>query len=80
MVCDSECLQWKSSGICSHTLATAESVGDLEQFLQWFISSCQAPNITTVTMEGLSSGRGRKGGRPKHQKGKKAYCGSNNCS
>ena len=70
-VCDSNCLQWKSSFICSHTLACAQKVGDLQEFLSWFISSRSVPNITTVAMDGLSSGRGKKGGRPKRQRGKK---------
>ena len=64
-VCDSSCLHWKSSGICSHSIAVAETVGGLSEFLKWFVSSTQAPNITAVSMDGLSSGRGRKGGRPK---------------
>ena len=69
--CDSSCLHWKSSGICSHSIAAAETVGDLSEFLKWFVSSTQAPNITAISMDGLSSGRGRKGRRPKRQKGKR---------
>ena len=65
--CDSSCLHWKSSGICSHSIAAAETVGDLSEFLKWFVSSTQA----AISMDGLSSGRGRKGRRPKRQKGKK---------
>ena len=33
-VCDSACIQWNSAKICSHTLAVAETNGELRQFLQ----------------------------------------------
>lgn len=69
-VCDSACLQWKSSAICSHTLACAEAVGNLSEFLIWFNASSSAPNITSVAMDGLSSGRGKKKGQQKRKRGK----------
>ncbi len=60
--CDTNCLQWKSSHICAHTVAVAEKNCELAQFLQWYVCS----NITTIGMSsGLPSGRGRKGGVPK---------------
>ena len=66
--CDNGCLQWKSSKICSHTVAVAEKNGDLHAFLQWYICTNQEPNITSVAMSGLPSGRGRKGGVPKRKR------------
>ncbi len=63
--CDSNCLNWVSSGLCSHSLAVAEMNGDVVTFLNWYKSSTEQPNITSVAMTGLPSGRGRKGGNPK---------------
>ena len=57
--CDSNCLNWTSSAICSHTLAVAQLNNDL---MQWYNSSTTLPNITCLAMSGLPSGRGRKGG------------------
>ena len=67
-VCDKQCLQWSSSGICSHTLVAAEVNGELKLFLQWYNSSGQEPNITTLAHAGLPAGRGRKGGVPKRKR------------
>ena len=60
--CDSNCLNWTSSAICSHTLAVAQLNDDLILFLQWYNTSNNMPNITSLAMSGLPSGRGRKGG------------------
>ena len=60
--CDSNCLNWTSSAICSHTLAVAQVHNDLVSFLQWYNTSSNMPNITSLAMSGLPSGRGRKGG------------------
>ena len=60
--CDSNCLNWASSAISSHTLAVAQLNSDLISFLQWYNTSGNMPNMTTLAMLGLPSGRGRKGG------------------
>ena len=68
-VCDSTCIQWNSAKICSHTLAVAETNGELNQFLQWYSTSGVGPNITVLGMEGLPKGRaGQKGGRSKRKR------------
>ena len=67
-LCDSNCQQWMSSQICSHTLAGAEYNGDLSSFLLWYTQCAESPNISTLAMTGLSRGRGRKGGKVKHQR------------
>ena len=65
-VCDSTCIQWNSAKICSHTIAVAESNGELNL---WYTSSGVGPNITTLGMEGLPKGRaGQKGGRSKRKR------------
>lgn len=60
--CDSNCLNWASSGICSHSIVVAQLNNDLPAFLQWYNTSSNQPNITSLAMSGLPSGRGRKGG------------------
>ena len=49
-VCDSACLQWASSQICSHTIAAAESNEELPFFLQWYTKYAESPNISTLAM------------------------------
>lgn len=67
-ICDSNCQQWISSQLCSHTLAVAERNGDLSSFLQWYTTYAESPNISTLAMSNLPRGRGRKGGRAKRQR------------
>ena len=35
--CDKDCLNYKSIGICSHTVAVAHINNKLEQFVSWFL-------------------------------------------
>jgi len=67
-VCDATCAGWSSAKICGHTLAVAETNGELSDFLQWYVRSRMEPNITTLAMQGLPSGRGKKGGKPKRKR------------
>ena len=67
-LCDSNCLQWKSSQICSHVVAVSDKLGELSSFLKWFINTKQQPNVTSLAMHGLPAGRGRKGGVPKRKR------------
>ena len=67
-ICDKNCLQWTSSQICSHTLAAAETNGELQLFLRWYTSSDVQPNVTQLAMATLPKGRGRKGGIPKRKR------------
>jgi len=69
-LCDSNCLQWMSSQVCSHTLAVAEQNGELLKFLQWYVKLGQGPNFSSIALSGLPKGRGQKGGRPKRQRAK----------
>lgn len=66
--CDKNCIQWCSSKICSHTLVSAEVNGELQTFLQWYLDSCQEPNITKLANFGPPAGRGRKGGMAKRKR------------
>ena len=65
--CDSACLQWASSHICSHTIAVAEYNKELDSFLHWFVKYTESPKISVLAMSGLPHGRGKKGGKPKRQ-------------
>ena len=65
---DNSCLQWKSSGICSHVVSVAEKNHELFEFLEWYNTNQQEPNITTLAMSGLPAGRGRKGGISKRKR------------
>lgn len=66
-MCDASCGSWSLAKICSHTLAVAETNAELSAFLQWYVRSGTEPNITTLAMQGLPSGRGKKGGKPKRK-------------
>jgi len=67
-ICDSNCQQWISSQLYSHTLAVAECNDDLSSFLQWYSTHVKCPNISTLPMSNLPRGRGRKRGKAKHQR------------
>ncbi len=34
--CDDKCINWTTSGICSHSIAVAELNHDLDKFLRWY--------------------------------------------
>ena len=70
-VCDSNCLQWFSSQICSHTVAVAECNSELVDFLDRYVRSGHTPNLSSVAFCGMPRGRGQKGGRPKRQRTRK---------
>jgi len=69
-LCDRTCLQWKSSSLCSHTVAVAGLNGDLELFVAWYVGTKQGTNLTALAVHGLPSGRGRKGGVPPRPRSK----------
>jgi len=70
MYCDSNCLQWKSSYICAHSMAVSDVNGDLSSFLKWYIATNQQPHITSLAMHALPASQGCKGGvlMKKHMK------------
>ena len=61
--CDSSCVNWKSLGICSHTVAVAEVNGKLLQFLS-LCKKKKKPNLTSLLTTDLPKGSGRKGAVP----------------
>ena len=72
--CDDKCPHYKSTNICSHTIAAAESNGDLQQFMQWYCHhGKKVPNITQLSTHGMPAGAGEKGGKVARKKtGKKS--------
>ena len=65
--CDDKCMQYKSTNICSHTVAAAEVNGDLAKFLHFLRHKC-APNLMQLASHGMPAGAGRKGGKAAKKK------------
>ena len=61
--CDSDCLNYKSMGICSHSVAVAQVNNNLLQFINAFVKTKRVPNFTSLAVHGMPPGRGRKGGQ-----------------
>ena len=66
--CDSDCINFKSLGICSHSIAVAELNGTLPQFLAHFEKGNKKPNFTALALHDMPAGRGRKGCVPPRKK------------
>ena len=67
---DSTRPNWKSLGICSHSVAAAEDNCDLQSFLTWFVKAKKILNITWLATSQMPAGRGRKGGIPPRKRRK----------
>ncbi len=61
MRCDEDCPNWKGLGICSHTVASAES---LPEFIEWYKKSKRSPNLSKFVDATMPKGRGNKGSVP----------------
>ena len=59
--CDSECINFKSLGICSHSIAVAECNNMLTEFLAHFQKAKKKPNFTALSLHGVPAGSGKKG-------------------
>ena len=64
--CEKNCPHWNGIKICSHTIATAESNGDLSQFLTWYQQkrSAKPANLSAVVRTDMPQHPGRKGSVP----------------
>lgn len=60
--CKSNCPNWKSLGICSHSVAVAHVNGKLQEFT--LAVKKKSPNFTALVTSTMPRGRGRKGGVP----------------
>ena len=59
--CDADCLNFKSLGVCSHTVAVAECNNLLADFLTHFQKANKKPSFTALSLHGVPSGCGKKG-------------------
>lgn len=59
--CDSDCLNYKSLGLCSHVVAVANLNGSLPQLISVFCKTKKRPDFTKLAVHGMPSGRGKKG-------------------
>lgn len=74
-VCDERCPMWCGRKICSHTVAVAESVGDLRHFLESLQKSKPEANLTDLMLTsrdkkaaGTKSGQSCRKGGSNHRK------------
>lgn len=61
--CDNVCPNWRSLGVCAHSVAAAEDNRELQLFVKWFSKSKKIPNITKLATTEMPAGRGHKGGK-----------------
>ena len=59
--CDGDSLNFKSLGMCSHSVAVAELNKQLKEFIAAFTKSKRKANFSQLAMHGMPSGRGKKG-------------------
>ena len=69
--CDNECPNWKSMGVCSHSVAAAQDNNDLVTFIEWMKKTKRSPNLTKLLVAKMPKGRGQKGGVPPRKRKKK---------
>ena len=58
-ICDKACGNWKSLSLCSHTVAVAETNGELRKFVSWLIKAKKKLSVTKLVVTEMPSGRGR---------------------
>ena len=64
--CDKACANWATYGMSSHTLAAAEKMGILKEFLNWFKGKSRSPNLSSIANVNMPKNAGQKGGTRKH--------------
>ena len=67
VTCDSNCPMWKARWVFSHTIAGADYMSCLKDFLQWFQRSKPAVNLTALATHGAKQA----GSKPSQRKGGK---------
>ena len=63
-LCDEECLAYKSTKMCAHTIAVAIKTGSVEEYLKWYkTKKGSGPNFTALAeaRKPKSAGKKRKG-------------------
>ena len=67
--CDRGCANWTTNSMCSHTLAAAEKMGILKEFLNWFKGKRRSPNLSAIANVNMPKNAGQKGGTKKRKGG-----------
>jgi len=62
VTCD-DCPAWNSFKICSHSLAVAEKLGKIKNFLQWHSKKAPPANLTKLVTSDTAKGVGQKGSK-----------------
>ena len=62
--CDSECANFKSLGICYHTVVVAHLNNQLPEFITHIKKAKKKPNMMQLALHDMPAGTGKKGGRP----------------
>ena len=62
--CDNSCPNYKSFGLCSHTVAVADVNGMLSAYIEYYKKQKKIPNLSALAKTGMPTGRGRKGTEP----------------
>ena len=65
--CDQSCKGWKLYKLCSHTVAVAETLKLLKEFLKWFKKRHKSPNLTTIVNINMPQNKGSKCGTRKRK-------------
>ena len=60
VTCDQTCMDWSIYKLCSHTLAVAEVMKRLKEFLNWFRKQKRSPNLTSLANINMPQNKGRK--------------------
>jgi hypothetical protein len=69
--CDGDCPNWKSLGICSHSVAVAQVNGSLKEFCDHYRKSKRLPSMSQLLLSGMPSGMGNKRNRVSRKRKKK---------
>ena len=67
--CDKGCANWATYSMCSHTLAAAEKMGVLKEFLNWFKGKKRSPNPSAIANVNMPKNAGQKVGTRKRKGG-----------
>ncbi len=67
VACNQACVNWCTHSLCSHTVAVAETMKRLKEFLNWFKKQKHSPNLTSLANINMPQNKGRKCGTRKRK-------------
>ena len=62
-MCDKDCPNYKSLGVCSHVVAVAQHNHSLQDFCDYYTKLKCVPSVTRLLLTGMPSGIGKNGNR-----------------